>query len=268
MLEPLDLQLGSNPYGCDVSTYTIGEVADRSGFSTSSLRYYEGIGLVAPATRTESGYRVYDDQTLARLAFIARAKQLGCSLAEITDLAAIWDGERCGPVQRRFHELVTAKLQLAQRRIAELVAFTRELRVAAGQLSGEPIDGPCGDDCACIIAVDSVSAEPVSGALTPRSDEPVIACTLEPDAMPDRLMNWQDLLAHARQRTTGSDGALRVEFDDAVRLDELTQLVAAEQRCCAFFSFAITIDARGVALEVRAPDRATAIVAALFGQPS
>ncbi|MDQ1466938.1 MAG: hypothetical protein QOH10_1353 [Actinomycetota bacterium] len=77
-----------------MSTYTIGEVAERTGFSTSSLRYYEGIGLVAPATRTESGYRVYDDQTLSRLAFIARAKQLGCSLAEITDLAGIWDGER------------------------------------------------------------------------------------------------------------------------------------------------------------------------------
>jgi MerR family transcriptional regulator, copper efflux regulator len=250
-----------------MSSYTIGEVADRSGFSTSSLRYYEGIGLVAPATRTESGYRVYDDQTLARLAFIARAKQLGCSLAEITDLVAIWDGERCGPVQRRFHELVTGKLQSAQHHIAELVAFTRELRAVAAQLSGEPIDGPCGDDCACITAAASVSAEPVTGALTP-PDEPVIACTLEPDAMPDRLMNWHDLLAHARQRTTGSDGALRVEFDDALRLDELTQLVTAEQRCCAFFSFAITIDARGVALEVRAPDRATDIVAALFGQPS
>src|SRR5438445_8516219 len=65
-LEPLDLRLGSNPYGLRMSTYTVGEVADRSGFSTSSLRYYEGIGLVAPATRTESGYRVYDDQTLAQ----------------------------------------------------------------------------------------------------------------------------------------------------------------------------------------------------------
>ena len=100
-----------------VSTYTIGEIAERSGFSASSLRYYEGIGLVEPASRTESGYRLYDDHTVNRLAFIARAKQLGCSLEEIADLAGIWDGERCGPVQRRFHELVTAKIRDAERQI-------------------------------------------------------------------------------------------------------------------------------------------------------
>ena len=65
-----------------MSTYTIGEIADRSGFSASSLRYYEGIGLVEPASRTASGYRLYNDGSLDRLAFIARAKQLGCTLDE------------------------------------------------------------------------------------------------------------------------------------------------------------------------------------------
>ena len=94
-----------------MSTFTIGQVAERTGFSTSALRYYEELGLVAPATRTAAGYRLYDDETLSRLAFVARAKQLGCSLEEITDLLDVWDGEQCGPVQRRFHALVTEKLQ-------------------------------------------------------------------------------------------------------------------------------------------------------------
>jgi DNA-binding transcriptional MerR regulator len=94
-----------------VTTYTIGETARRSGFSASALRFYEDIGLVEPSGRTESGYRLYDDGALARLAFIARAKQLGCSLDEISDLADIWDGQRCGPVQRRFHDLLTAKIR-------------------------------------------------------------------------------------------------------------------------------------------------------------
>jgi MerR family redox-sensitive transcriptional activator SoxR len=40
-----------------VSTYTIGEVADRSGFSPSALRYYENVGLVMPATRTDGARR-------------------------------------------------------------------------------------------------------------------------------------------------------------------------------------------------------------------
>jgi DNA-binding transcriptional MerR regulator len=132
-----------------VSRYSIGETAERSGFSPSALRYYEGIGLVAPATRTDAGYRRYDDDALARLAFIARAKHLGCSLEEITDLVGIWDGERCGPVQRRFHDLVTAKLADAQRQIEELTALTEQLRYAAAQLAGPAVDGPCDAGCAC-----------------------------------------------------------------------------------------------------------------------
>jgi MerR family copper efflux transcriptional regulator len=133
-----------------VSTYTIGEIAARSGFTASSLRYYEGIGLVEPASRTEAGYRLYDDHTITRLAFIARAKQLGCSLEEIIDLAGIWDGERCGPVQRRFHELVTAKIRDAERQMHDLTALLVDLRAAADHLDGEPLDGPCDANCACL----------------------------------------------------------------------------------------------------------------------
>jgi len=132
-----------------VSTYTIGEVAERSGFSASSLRYYEGIGLVEPTRRTASGYRLYDDHSINRLAFIARAKQLGCTLEEIIDLAGIWDGERCGPVLRRFHELVTAKIRETERQIVELTGLLTDLRGAAAHLDGEPVDGPCDADCAC-----------------------------------------------------------------------------------------------------------------------
>jgi MerR family transcriptional regulator, copper efflux regulator len=133
-----------------VTTYTIGEVAERSGFSASALRYYEGIGLVEPATRTPAGYRLYDGGTLSRLAFISRAKQLGCSLEEITDLVGIWDGERCGPVQKRFHDLVTSKLAEAERQIADLTSLSAQLRHAAAQLAGPAIDGPCSEGCACL----------------------------------------------------------------------------------------------------------------------
>ena len=66
-------------------------------------------------------------QTLARLAFIARAKQLGCTLEEIADLVEVWNGDRCGPVQRQLHELVTAKFRDADLHIAELNRFTGQL---------------------------------------------------------------------------------------------------------------------------------------------
>ena len=142
------------------TTYTIGETAERSGFSASALRYYEGIGLVEPSTRTDSGYRLYDDEALARLSFIARAKRLGCSLEEITDLAGIWDGASCGPVQRRFHDLLTDKLAETSRQIAELEALQDQLRDAAGRLEGPAIDGPCSATCACT-ALDALTPIPL-----------------------------------------------------------------------------------------------------------
>jgi DNA-binding transcriptional MerR regulator len=250
-----------------VSKYTIGEVAERSGFSASALRYYEGIGLVEPTTRTDAGYRIYDEHTLARLAFIARAKQLGCSLEEITDLVSIWDGDRCGPVQRRFHELITDKLRTAKRQVFELGAFASQLQTAAEQLSGEPIDGPCSDDCACIALTQSPSgaASPVMLVGKPESEVP-IACTLEPEAMPERLADWNAVLGRAKTRVATADGGLRIEFGDDVDLGDLARLIAAEQHCCAFFAFALTVDERGQALEVRAPEGAGGIVAELFGR--
>jgi MerR family transcriptional regulator, copper efflux regulator len=237
-----------------VSTYTIGEVAERSGFSASALRYYEDIGLVPPAGRSEAGYRLYDDITLTRLAFVARAKQLGCTLEEIADLVAIADEERCGPVQRRFHALVTAKLAAAERQVAELSAFSAQLRTAAVALAGEPVDGPCAPDCACLEAT-----------LQP---EPDIACTLTIGERPARFQDWRTTLARARSRTPLLGGGLRIEFDESVGVEDLARLVAAEQGCCAFYSFALTFDARGVGLEVSAPAGAEPVLEALFGAPN
>jgi arsenate reductase (thioredoxin) len=96
---------------------------------------------------------------------------------------------------------------------------------------------------------------------------PPIACTLDAVSMPERLAEWSALLELVRARTTAADGALRVEFDDQVDAGELARLAAAEQQCCTFLSFAITIDDRGTALEVTAPGDATTVVAALFGEP-
>jgi MerR family copper efflux transcriptional regulator len=137
-------------YGDLVGSYTIGQIAEQSGFSTSALRYYEGVGLLVPAGRSEAGYRLYDDADVARLAFIARAKQLGCSLEDIATLVSIWQGERCGPVQLQFHELVSNKINETERQIAELTAFRDQLRHAAAQLAGPATDGPCSDSCACM----------------------------------------------------------------------------------------------------------------------
>jgi MerR family redox-sensitive transcriptional activator SoxR len=61
---------------------TVGQVAQRSGFATSALRYYERIGLVA-STRTSGGQRRYERNVLRRLAFVRAARNVGLSLEEV-----------------------------------------------------------------------------------------------------------------------------------------------------------------------------------------
>lgn len=112
--------------------------------------------------------------------------------------------------------------------------------------------------------ITGTSSGAVSVTLTAKPDVP-IACTLAGDAMGDRLADWKALLDCATARTRTSSGVLRVEFGPDVRLTDLAELVAAEQGCCAFFSFALTVDHRGIGLEVTAPDGAEEMVTALFG---
>ena len=61
---------------------TVGEVAGRSGFAESAVRYYEGLGLLV-ATRTSGGQRRFERSTLRRLAFIRAARNVGLSLDEV-----------------------------------------------------------------------------------------------------------------------------------------------------------------------------------------
>lgn len=72
---------------------TISEVADRSGFATSALRYYEREGLIQ-AQRTSGGQRRYERHELRRLAFIAAARHLGLSLDEIRDALSLLSSGR------------------------------------------------------------------------------------------------------------------------------------------------------------------------------
>ena len=85
--------------------------------------------------------------------------------------------------------------------------------------------------------------------------------------MKGRIADWNALLGHVARRER-IDGGVRSVFAASVPTGELIRLVAAEQDCCQFFQFAITVDTRGVALEVRAPADAHAIVESMFGSPS
>src|SRR5690606_41956073 len=66
---------------------TVGEVAKRSGFAPSAIRYYEDVGLIK-STRTTGGQRRFERSVLRRLAFIAAARHVGLTLDEIRDALA------------------------------------------------------------------------------------------------------------------------------------------------------------------------------------
>src|SRR6266567_8375521 len=66
---------------------TVGEIARRSGFAESAVRYYEGLGLLS-ATRTAGGQRRFARSTLRRLAFIRAARNVGLSLDEVAHALA------------------------------------------------------------------------------------------------------------------------------------------------------------------------------------
>ncbi len=89
----------------------IGEASKASKVSAKMIRYYEQIGLTPAAHRTDAGYRAYTQSDVHRLHFIRRARDLGFSVAEITDLLGLWNDKsrQSADVKR-----------LAQEHIAEL----------------------------------------------------------------------------------------------------------------------------------------------------
>lgn len=110
----------------------IGEVANLTGMSVKTIRYYEEIGLLEPTTtRAESGYRLFNSQVLNRLAFIKRSQSLGLSLSEIRDILEVHDsGELpCGAVKQ--HLLI--KVEAITEQIEALEILKSEL---LGLLSG------------------------------------------------------------------------------------------------------------------------------------
>jgi DNA-binding transcriptional MerR regulator len=75
-------------------TVSIGEAARLSGVSARMVRHYEGLGLLPPVARTESGYRQYGDADIHTLRFIKRSRDLGFSMEEIAELVGLWHNRR------------------------------------------------------------------------------------------------------------------------------------------------------------------------------
>lgn len=245
----------------------VSELADRSGVPASTVRYYEQQGLL-PARRSSSGYRLYDDLAVDRLAFIGTAKGLGLELAEIRRLLEPWQHGRCSDVQRELLPLVARHLAQTRDRIRELDRFADRLVLAHAQLEAIEGDGPCAPSCTSLGHPDP-AAGPVLGAL-PLVDADgagdVIACSLGAGDRADRVEHWRTVLAAVTDRTA-IPGGVRLTFDaDRLRIAELAALAAAEAQCCGFLELTLHLGPP-VVLDARAPEDALVLVHELFGEP-
>ena len=104
----------------------IGDVSRRSGVGVEALRFYEKSGLLERPSRTSSGYRVYGEEVLERLAFIKRAQALGFSLDEIRQI--VDDARRGESPCDEVREIVRRRMEELDERLRELQRYRRELK--------------------------------------------------------------------------------------------------------------------------------------------
>ena len=126
---------------------TIGQAAKSSAVSAKMIRHYESIGLLPKAQRTESGYRLYDDNDVHTLRFIQRARSLGFPLETIRTLLALWRNRRRSSAQvKGLAERHVADLE---RKIAEMQSMVRTLKHLSHHCHGDDRpDCPILDDLA------------------------------------------------------------------------------------------------------------------------
>lgn len=110
---------------------SIGKLGQAAGVKIPTIRYYEQIGLLRPAARSEGNQRLYAPSTLSRLAFIRHARDLGFPLEAIRDLLALQDdpNQPCAAVDR----IAQSQLKAVNRRIARLEALRCELEKMIAQ---------------------------------------------------------------------------------------------------------------------------------------
>ena len=110
----------------DVTSFTIGALADAAAVNVETIRFYQRKGLIPAPVRPSGSIRRYASADLARVRFIKSAQRLGFSLDEVSDLLTLEDGTHCDEARA----LAERKL----RDVREKLTVLRRIESALGKL--------------------------------------------------------------------------------------------------------------------------------------
>jgi len=124
----------------------IGILAERTGTTVPTIRYYEQIGLLRTVARS-GGQRDYDNEDLRRVAFIRRCREFDFSIAEIRSLLSLMErGASCTDARR----LAEGRLAELRQRLAELKALEASI-AALVTACAKTCDGGVASDCVILL---------------------------------------------------------------------------------------------------------------------
>jgi len=112
----------------------IGQASERSGISPKMIRYYEQIGLLDTAKRSNSGYRIYSNQDIKNLCFLRQARDLGFSSKQRKELLNLW--KNTDRQSADVKKLTLTHIETLNRKIAQLQDMVSLLQISADHCSG------------------------------------------------------------------------------------------------------------------------------------
>ncbi|GBQ26508.1 helix-turn-helix domain-containing protein [Gluconacetobacter azotocaptans] len=127
-----------------MSGYKIGELAERTRTTASTIRYYEQIGLLRRPDRQEGNQRRYGEDDVARLTFIRRGRAFGFSIEQVRTLASLVQDRSRSCMEAR--DIAQAHLADVRAKLRELKALEKSIAVFVAACDSECAGGP-GPDC-------------------------------------------------------------------------------------------------------------------------
>ncbi len=109
----------------------IKDIANQTGKTNRTLRFYEELGILEPASRTATGYRLYSEDAVLRIQWIDKLQEIGFTLPDIQKFVESFSSIESGPhMMDAIRKLYQQKLEETQAKILRLQALSEELNAS------------------------------------------------------------------------------------------------------------------------------------------